>query len=302
MKVILPFFLLPLVRSAPHHEGPGYPEYHQPVVAQQHKQQPSLVCRTFYETLWETSYNDVNTQECTKQYKKECKINHKEVCVNTFKTICEKVVEQKCHTSYKQDCKEEFRKEYEHYIETDCTTLQQEHCDHRWEGEGNEKVWVVIPGTCVSNPYDVCKDIPKTKEHLVPFPVCTDVPVEKCVDVPRDECKEVPDKICKTKPFEICESVPMKDCTEDIRKVPVRFSRKVLRHVCANSYQEPEVATANYEQQPAGHLFNYDHLGVGYLQSILDKANQGVTPATTPVGNNLTFSAVAAVPGKEVQT
>merc|ERR1719312_1853260 len=316
MKVTFLLLFLQVVTGIPQHQGAGYPEYHPPVLAQQHNQQPRLVCRIFYETLWETSYNDVNTQECTKHYKKECKIDDKEVCINTYKTVCEKVVEEKCHTSYKQECRQEHREEYEHYTETECTTLEQEHCDHRWEGEGNEKVWVVIPGSCVSNPYDVCKDIPKTKELLIP------------------------DTICNTKPFETCESVPMKECKEDIRKVPVRFSRKVLRHVCDHSYQGKQVPSQSYEQQtvvpspnyeqqlvapspnyqqqpvgpspnyqqpPLGPSSNYEQLGVGYLQSILENAQNGnLNFSTQPSipGNaqkNLTFTAVDAVPGKEIQ-
>ena len=263
MKVTFLLLFLQVVTGIPQHQGAGYPEYHSPVLAQQHNQPPPLVCRIFYETLWETSYNDVNTQECTKHYKKECKIDDKEVCINTYKTVCEKVVEEKCLTSYKQECRQEHRKEYEHYTETECTTLEQEHCDHRWEGEGNEKVWVVIPGSCVSNPYDVCKDIPKTKELLIPVPICEDVPVEQCVDVPRDECREVPDIICKTKPFETCESVPMKECKEDIRKVPVRFSRKVLRHVCDHSYQNKHTPAKQYEHQLVGPSPNHGQHGVG---------------------------------------
>merc|ERR1719312_223620 len=340
MKVTFLLLFLHVVIGVPQHQGAGYPEYHSPVLAQQHNQQPPLVCRIFYETLWETSYNDMNTQECTKHYKKECKIDDKEVCINTYKTVCEKVVEEKCLTSYKQECRQEHRKEYEHYTETECTTLEQEHCDHRWEGEGNEKVWVVIPGSCVSNPYDVCKDIPKTKELLIPVPICENVPVEQCVDVPRDKCREVPDIICKTKPFETCESVPMKECKEDIRKVPVRFSRKVLRHVCDHSYQGKQVPSQpyeqktvvpspnyeqqlivpsqpyeqktvvpspNYQQPPLGPSSNYEQLGVGYLQSILDVAqNSNFNLSTQPsiTGNaqkNLTFTAVDAVPGKEIQ-
>ena len=247
LKMIFHLLFLQLAHGAPNHQGPGYPEYHPPAPVQQY-QPPPVVCLTHYETVWDTTYNQINTQVCTKQYKKECKIDHQQVCVDTYKPVCHRVVENKCYTTYQQVCVEEYRKEYEHYRETECTTLNKEHCEHRWEGEGNEKIWVVIPGTCVSNPSDVCKEIPKVKEKLIPYPVCSDVPIEECVDVPRDECKEVSDKVCKTEPFETCETVPIENCEVDARRVPVRFSRKIPKQVCDHQYQYPDVPTPGYIQ------------------------------------------------------
>ena len=249
MKQIVQVLLLHLALGDPNHQGPDYPKYHQPGLVQQY-QPPQVVCLTHYETVWDTTYNQVNTQVCTKQYKKVCKIDQREVCVDTYKPVCYRVVENKCHTTYHQVCGEEYRKEYEHYRETECTTLKKEHCEHRWEGEGNEKIWVAIPGTCVSNTYDVCNDIPKTKEKLIPYTVCNDVPIEECVEVPRDECKQVPKKICKNEPFETCETVPIENCEEEVRKVPVRFSRKIPKQVCNDDqYQYTDVQASGYNSK-----------------------------------------------------
>merc|ERR1739846_284025 len=77
------------------------------------------------------------------------------------------------------------------YKETEtevCTTEYKEDCEYQWEGHGHDKVWAPIAGTCKTNPYETCKDVAKTKERQVAYPVCNDVPEQKCVSVPRQEC------------------------------------------------------------------------------------------------------------------
>merc|ERR1711962_1269907 len=58
-----------------------------------------------------------------------------------------------------------FRTEYEDYTETECTTEHKEDCEYHWEGQGEAKVWVPIPGTCKSNPYNTCVDVKKQRER-----------------------------------------------------------------------------------------------------------------------------------------
>merc|ERR1719242_309433 len=118
--------------------------------------------------------------------------------------------------------------EYEPYTETECSTEYKEDCQYQWEGHGNNKVWAPIPGTCKQNPYDSCKDVSKTKEKQVAYPVCRDVPEKVCQDVPRQQCRDV----------------PRQHCTNKHKKVPVRISKTVPKKVCdsGHGYSAPPAA------------------------------------------------------------
>merc|ERR1712183_957658 len=95
---------------------------------------------------------------------------------------------------------------------------------YQWEGHGNNKVWAPIAGTCKTNPYETCKDVTKTKERQVAYPVCNDIPEQKCVSDPRQECVTVPDQVCTNQPLQKCQDIH--------KKVPVRVSRQVPKKVC----------------------------------------------------------------------
>merc|ERR1712179_481251 len=160
----------------------------------------SVQCRTEYTTLWDTEYKETETEVCTTEYKK--------VCVEQYKT------------------------EYEPYTETECVTEYKEDCEYQWEGHGHDKVWAPIAGTCKTNPYKTCKDVAKTKERQVAYPVCNDVPEQRSVSVPRQECVTVPDQVCTNQPLQKCQDVPRQACQAIHKKVPVRVSRQVPKKVC----------------------------------------------------------------------
>merc|ERR1711982_251257 len=101
---------------------------------------------------------------------------------------------------------------------TECVTEYKEDCEHQWEGHGHDKVWAPIAGTCKTNPYETCKDVAKTKEKQVAYPVCNDVPEQKCVSVPRQECVTVPDQVCTNQPLQKCQDVPRQACMLFIRR------------------------------------------------------------------------------------
>merc|ERR1712141_506323 len=107
----------------------------------------SVECRTEYTTVWDTQYQEKETQQCVTNYEKECQT----------------VYEKSCNTVYKSVCVDQYKTEYEPYTETECSTEYKEDCEYQWEGHGNNKVWAPIPGTCKQNPYDSCKDVTKTK-------------------------------------------------------------------------------------------------------------------------------------------
>merc|ERR1711971_1076906 len=98
-------------------------------------------------------------------------------------------------------------------------TEYKDDCEYQWEGYGNDKVWAPIAGTCKKNPYETCKDVAKTKEKQVAYPVCNDVPEQKCVDVPKQECVAVPDQICTNQPLQKCQDVPRQNCKAIHKKV-----------------------------------------------------------------------------------
>merc|ERR1712123_87630 len=182
----------------------------------------SVKCRTEYATLWDTEYKETETQR---------------LCQPTTRQECSTVYEKQCQTVHKSVCVEQYKTEYEPYTETECSTQYKDDCEYQWEGYGNDKVWAPIAGTCKKNPYETCKDISKTKERQVAYPVCKDVPEQKCVDVPRQQCVSVPDQICTNQPLQKCQDVPRQNCQAVHKKVPVRVSRKVPKKVCQDGHQ-----------------------------------------------------------------
>merc|ERR1711892_513181 len=231
IKLSLPLFLAGACLAFPHHQQ-TYPlavPHHAPI------KQPSVHCKTEYTTVWDTEYKETETQVCTTEYDKHCKTEYQTLCLDTVRTECQTVHESKCETIYNTVCLEQYRTEYEPFIESECTTQYKKDCEYRWEGEGNSKIWAPIPGTCKENPYDECKDVPKTKERQVAYPVCSQVPQEKCVD----------------QPHETCQDIPRENCHNEHKKVPVRVSRKVPKNVC--------IHTDNYPVHQAIHAVHAVH-------------------------------------------
>ena len=70
------------------------------------------------------------------------------------------------------------RDELEYYTETECNTKYKQDCEYRWEGSGNEKVWVPVPGSCNNNAYNKCGDVQKKKLKQVPYQDCKNVPMQ----------------------------------------------------------------------------------------------------------------------------
>merc|ERR1712088_36697 len=188
----------------------------------------SVQCRTEYTTLWDT--------ECVTEYEKVCTTEYEKVCRTETQRLCQPTTRKQCNTVYKNVCVEQYKTEYEPYTETECVTEYKEDCEYQWEGHGHDKVWAPIAGTCKTNPYETCKDVVKTKEKQVAYPVCNDVPEQKCVSVPRQECVTVPDQVCTNQPLQKCQDVPRQACQAIHKKVPVRISRQVPKKVCQDGH------------------------------------------------------------------
>merc|ERR1712110_588007 len=182
------------------------------------------------------SVPEKETQQCVTNYEKVCQTVTERLCKATTRQECQTVYEKSCNTVYKSVCVDQYKTEYEPYTETECSTEYKEDCEYQWEGHGNNKVWAPIPGTCKQNPYDSCKDVTKTKERQVSYPVCNDVPEEICQDVPTQQCRQVPDQVCSNQPLQQCEDVPREHCTTKHKKVPIRVSKNVPKKVCDTGY------------------------------------------------------------------
>merc|ERR1739841_402817 len=215
--------ILSLVVGAPQYGGvqPSLPVKTAPLKG-------SVQCRTEYTTLWDTEYKETETEVCTTEYEK--------VCRTETQRLCQPTTRQECNTVYKNVGVEQYKTEYEPYTETECVTEYKEDCEYQWEGHGHDKVWAPIAGTCKTNPYETCKDVAKTKERQVAYPVCNDVPEQKCVSVPRQECVTVPDQVCTNQPLQKCQDVPRQACQAIHKKVPVRVSRQVPKKVCQDGH------------------------------------------------------------------
>ena len=192
-----------------------------------------LACRTEFVTVWDTEYVESEAQECNNQYVNECKNELRQKCVPTTRQECNLVQQPKCDTIYNKVCNEQLNVvPGESFTETECSTEFKNDCEYRWEGSGNDKVWVAIPGTCKSNPSQVCKNVVKQNQVQVPTTVCNDVPQEVCTTVQNTVCTNVPDQICTTEPTQVCNQVPKRICQDVHKKVPKRVSKKIAKRVC----------------------------------------------------------------------
>merc|ERR1712061_224828 len=112
----------------------------------------SVECRTEYTTVWDTQYQEKETQQCVTNYEKVCQTVTERLCKATTRQECQTVYEKSCNTVYKSVCVDQYKTEYEPYTETESSTEYKEDCQYQWEGHGNNKVWAPIPGTCKQNP------------------------------------------------------------------------------------------------------------------------------------------------------
>merc|ERR1712110_401132 len=110
---------------------------------------PAIACTVTYVTVWDTEYHDNEKEVCVTEYEK--------VCNTELQRLCQPTTRQECSTEYEQDCQ------------------------YEWQGEGNDKVWAPIDGTCQSVPYDECKDVQKTHARQVAYEACHEEPEESCI-------------------------------------------------------------------------------------------------------------------------
>ena len=135
--------------------------------------------------------------------------------------------------------------------ETECTTEYKQDCQYEWQGEGNDKVWAPIDGTCQNVPYDECKDVEKTHARQVAYEACHEQPEESCVSVPKESCITVADEICQSEPLTKCEDVPRQSCHKEHRRVPIRVSKAVPKKTCSTNVLPTSTPAIVAPQLPA---------------------------------------------------
>ena len=135
--------------------------------------------------------------------------------------------------------------------ETECTTEYKQDCQYEWQGEGNDKVWAPIDGTCQNVPYDECKDVEKTHARQVAYEACHEQPEESCVSVPKESCITVADEICQSEPLTKCEDVPRQSCHKEHRRVPIRVSKAVPKKTCSTNVLPTSTPAIVAPQVPA---------------------------------------------------
>merc|ERR1711971_851003 len=216
---------------------------------------PAVTCTVTYVTVWDTEYHDNEKEVCVTEYEKVCNTELQRLCQPTTRQECTTEYEQQCSTIYKNVCVQKYRTEYEPYTETECSTVYKQDCQYQWEGEGNDKVWAPIDGTCQNVPYDECKEVEKSHARQVAFEACHEEPEESCVSVPKEVCISVADEVCKNEPLTKCEEVPRQACHNEHRRVPIRVSKAVPKKSCVTNQvlppsQFPPIQPQNPAVQP----------------------------------------------------
>merc|ERR1711971_199370 len=216
------------------------------------ERQQGVHCRTEYITVWDTEYEERETEECVTKWVPECKTVTERKCETTTRNVCDKVYEKKWTTVWKNVCEEEYKTEYVTVTETKCSTKNSKDCEYTWEGKGDNMKWVIIPGSCNIQPHDKCKDVTKQVPLQVPHEVCREVEEEECEDVPSKVCRQVPDEVCSYQPTEKCTKKPKKECENEHKKSPVRVSKRIAKKVCDSDdgYADP-LSVPEYDEYDA---------------------------------------------------
>merc|ERR1712241_284907 len=187
-----------------------------------------------YVTVWE----DVETEEVDKvisetEFKEECFTEHEEVCVNATEKVCSMVDEMVCVDSITNKCGLEQVLKNETYTENECSKVYKNICEYEWIGEGKTRKWVPVEDSCVTKPFEECKDVVKYKENFVEEEVCRDIPIKDCRNMPKEVCVDpAENQICEEVPSEKCEIVPHEECKQITGTVPKKVSKRVTKVTC----------------------------------------------------------------------
>jgi len=202
-------------------------------------------CHTEYTTVWEeVETEEVNKVICETEFREECFTEVDEVCKNVTEKVCRMEDEMVCVDSITNKCGLEKVLKNETYSELECTNVYKNICEYEWIGEGKNRKWVPVEGSCVTKPFEECDNIEKVRENFVEEEVCRDIPIKDCKNIPKEVCVEPSgdQQVCEEVPEEKCEIVPHEECQQITEKVPKKISKKVATIVCKENQPESEDA------------------------------------------------------------
>lgn len=156
------------------------------------------------------------------------------VMVDMVREECDTLMVSQCDTEYTQECDEarcqetqgeeecrmvmmEVCGEVTRQIEEDCWTLHRMDCESHWVGEGENRVWEVIPESCVRRPYERC--------DALPGPVTSPVTLE-CRRLPQRRCS--PSVTKRRCPRSACRQVPWTFCSKEPRRTNCRMVEETM--------------------------------------------------------------------------
>merc|ERR1711983_420967 len=284
--------------AAPQYGGGGSSSQAAPSRVPQAPAAPT--CRTDYVTVWDTRYVESENEVCNTVYVDQCNTLYRNDCRAVPRQVCNVVQKKQCSTVYNKVCVTKYKTETNSWTESECKTEYKDDCTYQWEGQGDSKVWAVVPGTCKSNPYDSCNDVQKSEDRQVPYQDCNDVPSQKCVNVPENECNTVTEQVCDKVPYQKCDQVPKTNCDIVHKKEPERFSKRVSKKVCGSGSSAPSSSNnfgnefANPQQGGSGS--GYGSSNNGQPATMLTPSSQSATATLSSLSKFILSREISVLP------
>lgn len=100
----------------------------------------------------------------------QCREEPYEKCRDVVREVCREAEGQECYDKYDENCETKYREEVSHSQERQCD----QECQYKWEGEGNDKRWVVDTDTCS------CGHVTRETRVKVPYYDCQLVKRKEC--------------------------------------------------------------------------------------------------------------------------
>jgi len=205
-------------------------------------------CSMEYVTIWDHVVQEqVNKVVCETEFKEICDTAIEEVC--RTEPVCVTEERMVCEDSVTTKCGLEKQLVNQTFVVKECKQVKKQICEYEWLGEGENKVWTPVEGSCVEKPFEECEDVTKFDEQIVEKEVCREIPIEDCQLETNEVCDiDATREVCEDQPIETCEILPHEECREITEKVPKTVSRKVAQLFCdGEQVEENEINDAKEE-------------------------------------------------------
>ena len=172
-------------------------------------------CRIDYIEVVSVEYSEVMVHECRTKNVTTCSKEAFNECFDVEREKCEDREREECFDKLEEDCSTKFKKEESEERSRECDR----NCEYRWEGEGNDKRWVVDKSSCS------CEDVVRKIVSNVPYLDCKLISRRECRNVPVRDCFPVKERRCELKQREVCKELPKEECKDTHKKVPKNIVR-----------------------------------------------------------------------------